>query len=166
MSKVTFKYPCGIEVKCAVTGLRGIVTSRLYMMNGCIQYCIQPKCAGKSTTVPDALFADEQIVSPVGKKKYTPDTVDFVYAPGDKLRSRLNGLVGIVRYVIHDMNGCQRVEMQGEWSGKEGKAPFSQGIIQEYEYVSAGLNDAKKETPVKKTGTGCSSRRVSVYDRG
>ncbi len=164
MSKVTFKYPVGIEVKCTITGVQGIITSRLTMLNGCIQYHIQPKCAKKSTTIPDGAYIDEQILVPVGKKGYKGEAVDFKFMPGDKLRNRLSGMVGIVRYSIHDLNNCQRVEVVGEL-GKDGKPPISCAIIQEFEYVSKGLNNSKKEVPVEKTFTGCATRKTSAYSR-
>ncbi len=183
--KVTFKYPTGIPANEIVTGLKGIITSRLVMLNGCIQYAIQPKCDAKGNTIYDSVFADEQIVSPVSKKKFTPEVIDFVFAPGDRVRNRLSGFVGIVKYSIHDMNNCQRIEVVGELNVKEGKVPFSSGIIQEFEYIDAGLNAVEKEyksltlkdvkekvlatgakfNPNKKTGTGCASRRVSAYNR-
>lgn len=35
--------PLGSKVKDVVTGFEGTVTARVKYMNGCIQYCVEPK---------------------------------------------------------------------------------------------------------------------------
>src|ERR1035437_1455839 len=112
--KVSFKYPCGIIVQCQTTKFKGITTSRLQMINGCIQYCVQPQCAkNKTDVVPDSLFLDEQYLSPVKTKIGGPQVVDFKFKLGDKVRNTLSNMVGIVRYCIQDQNGCIRYDAIG-----------------------------------------------------
>jgi hypothetical protein len=169
--KVSFKYPCGIEVECQTTKFRGIITSRLQMINGCIQYCVQPPCKkGEQDKIPDSLFLDEQYLKPFKTKIGQPQEVEFKFNLGDKIKNLMNGATGIVRYCIQDQNGCMRYEAIGDIVKETGKALYIQGFEQEMEKVSDGINKpATKTKPaeerIPRANTGGPSRRASMYER-
>ena len=60
MSKVIFKFDTGLEVRCRVTGVKGIINARSEWLNGCIRYSVQPPAEKKTPTVmPDGWWIDE-----------------------------------------------------------------------------------------------------------
>jgi hypothetical protein len=65
----------GDEVRCKVTGFKGVATSRQIHMNGCNHVCIQPKIK-KDGTLPESQWFDEIQVevtkpkTPVKKKSF------------------------------------------------------------------------------------------------
>ncbi len=56
----------GLEVEDRITGFRGIVTSRVEYINGCVQYCVRKK-VGKDDKFPDAEYIDGEHLKVVGK---------------------------------------------------------------------------------------------------
>ena len=60
------KIELGVEVECRVTGFRGIVTSRVEYINGCIQYCVRGKIK-KDGKYPEAEYIDGEHLKVVGK---------------------------------------------------------------------------------------------------
>lgn len=50
---------CGDLICCNLTGIEGVVTSIRVLLNGCVQFAIQPKDPEKKTIV-DAFFIDWQ----------------------------------------------------------------------------------------------------------
>lgn len=69
---VMFKFDCGDEVKCKVTGFSGIVIARMEWLNGCLQYCIKPKMKMKkdeSIKMPDGEYIDEKQLKLLKSKK-------------------------------------------------------------------------------------------------
>ncbi len=65
MTEQIFKYPLGIEAKEKVTGVVGIITSRLESIAGCRQYCVTPKAKPDGTAVA-ADWWDEERIEPTG----------------------------------------------------------------------------------------------------
>lgn len=75
MPKKLFKYDNGDEVKCIVTGFRGIIIARMQWLNKCIQYCVKPKMKNKkdeSSKMPEAEYIDEQQLQLIKAKKINP----------------------------------------------------------------------------------------------
>jgi hypothetical protein len=52
------KIELGREVKCKVTGFKGIATSRTEYLNGCFRIGVQPRVE-KDGKHPDAMYVDE-----------------------------------------------------------------------------------------------------------
>lgn len=56
------KFKLGNRVRCIVSGFEGIITAKIEYLNGCCQFCVQPRCDDKEGTgkKPDALYFDWQ----------------------------------------------------------------------------------------------------------
>ena len=70
-----FKFDCGDELECIVTGFKGIVISRIEWLNGCIQYCLKPKMKKKkdeTIKMPEGEYIDEQQLKLIEPKKINP----------------------------------------------------------------------------------------------
>ena len=48
----------GSEVKCQITGFKGVAIGRYEFLNGCARYCVQPK-VGKDGKLPEEKTFDE-----------------------------------------------------------------------------------------------------------
>ena len=53
-----WRFRLGEKVKDAVTGFKGTITSRIEYLNGCLQYCVEPK-VGKEGKKMDHQYIDE-----------------------------------------------------------------------------------------------------------
>jgi len=59
----------GEKVKDKVTGFKGTITSRIEYLNGCRQYCVEPK-VGKEGKMQKAQYVDEgQLVEDLTSKQ-------------------------------------------------------------------------------------------------
>lgn len=56
----------GEEVKDCITGFKGIATSRVEYLNGCIQYCIKPKMS-KDGKMDEGQYIDQEQIIVIGK---------------------------------------------------------------------------------------------------
>lgn len=56
----------GFKVKDKVTGFKGIVTSKVEYLNGCVQVCVKPQ-TGKDGKMPDGQYIDIQQVEKISK---------------------------------------------------------------------------------------------------
>lgn len=64
-----WKFKLGEKVKDRVTGFKGTITSRIEYLNGCLQYCVEPK-VGKEGKKMDYQYVDEgQLELIEGKSK-------------------------------------------------------------------------------------------------
>lgn len=54
----TWKFRLKDEVKDTVTGFKGTITARIEYLNGCIQYCVEPK-VGKEMKMEKHHWVDE-----------------------------------------------------------------------------------------------------------
>ena len=59
MAKTSKKIQLGDEVKCTVSGFKGVATSRCEYLNGCIQYGVKPK-VGKDNKQVAASYVDAE----------------------------------------------------------------------------------------------------------
>jgi len=65
----TWKFKQGEKVKDSVTGFKGAITARIEYLNGCIQYCVEPK-VGKEMKMGKHHWIDEgQLELVTGKSK-------------------------------------------------------------------------------------------------
>jgi len=54
----TWTFKLGEKVKDTVTGFKGTITARIEYLNGCIQYCVEPK-VGKEMKMEKHHWIDE-----------------------------------------------------------------------------------------------------------
>lgn len=160
MSKVTFKFPQGIKAECKLTGFSGIITIRSQMINGCIQYALQPKSKKNSNYIPDAYHLDEQ--SLVTEELTKPETVNFAFETGDRVRNRISGFTGIVVDRVQFFNKCIAYKVEGPM--KDEKEMKIKAWEQELELIDKGLN-AKGEEPVKRKKTGGHHSKETVVQK-
>jgi hypothetical protein len=57
----------GDEVKCKVTGFKGIAVARYHFLSGCNRYAVQPKVK-RDGTLPEEKVFDEPVLEAVKKK--------------------------------------------------------------------------------------------------
>ncbi len=154
MTKVTFKYPAGIEVRCLQTSLKGTIAGRGEMVNGCIRYSVQPHMTDKDTGCPEQWDIDEQNIVPI-EGKYDPSSYTFKYETGDKVKSKVNGFTGIIVMRTIALNGCEQYLVEGPFS-KDNKRVRVEFFLQEVEYVNSGINKALEKA---KSYVGCAPSR-------
>ena len=65
-----FKFGLGKEVKDIVTGFKGIIIARVEYLNGCMQYCIEPKKINKDGSMIKPPYIDEGQLKITGKGIY------------------------------------------------------------------------------------------------
>lgn len=162
MSKVSFEFPAGIEVKNKYTDFKGVIHARIERINGCVQYCVEPRCTSeKPNDLPTGYYIDGPDLVPTGKKKkFKPEIHDFRHETGDRLKSRVNGHIGICVIRRLDKNGCEHYMIEGKLN-KDGEEVKKWSLLQELEKVDNGLNK-KTEKPIARKRTGCSSVRADL----
>lgn len=164
MSKVQFKFPCGIQAVCKTTGFAGTITNASQQINGSIQYALQPRIKEAGSFVPDGLIIDEEDIEPdILADSYAPYEVDFVFETGDRVRNRTNGFEGVITRRIHHKNACEGYRIEGALT-KEGKEVNHPAFVQELELIDKGLNK-KDEKPVARARTGGPSIRQRLIER-
>lgn len=158
MSKVEFKIPFGVKVKDKHTGFSGTVIGRVHMINGCVQYSVQPVMKkDDSIFIPEAYSIDEQSLEVTEGEIGKPEVVNFAYETGDKVSHRINGFEGHITHCIQDINKCERYIIEGVM--REGKEVKVHAFAQELKLIDKGIN-AKDEEPVKRARTGGPSTRI------
>jgi hypothetical protein len=55
----------GNEVRCKVTGLKGIATAKVYYINGCVQFCVTPRALNDE--YPKSTYLDVKQLEYVGE---------------------------------------------------------------------------------------------------
>tara|TARA_R110002167_G_scaffold106599_6_gene273251 strand:+ start:7949 stop:8188 length:240 start_codon:yes stop_codon:yes gene_type:complete len=58
----------GKKVKSIITGFEGIATAKIEYINGCVQYCVKPKC-DKNGLMPEGHYIDVEELEITGKGK-------------------------------------------------------------------------------------------------
>lgn len=97
----------GCTARDIVTGFVGTVARRQELLNGNVQYCLQPKCSDNGS-LPDALSFDYQTV------EYVDDGVSHMRViPGEtsiklgmKVRDKASGFEGVATMKTTFLNGC------------------------------------------------------------
>lgn len=170
--QVTFNLPTKIKVKHAVSGVEGILTTRITRINGCVQYIISPPRKEDGTEVPTewadiedllvqtpsvvtygGLQADTVTFAPVSESEFKDysEVVNFKFNTGDKVHNLLHGKQGHITIARVDSNGCIGYWYEtGEQHPENGTRLEYYGFEQEFEFVSEGLN--QKNLEKKKTG--------------
>ena len=158
MSEVTFKYPVGIDVICQQTGIKGSIAGRSELLNGCVRYDIQPRKKETESGCPEQWEIDEQNIKPI-KGKYNPSFYKFQYRTGDRVKSLINGFVGIIVKRSISLNGCEEYMVEGEFS-KDNKRIRVGFFVQEVKFIDSGLN---KTLEKEKKYVGCSAARKEKW---
>ncbi len=167
MSKVTFAYPASIEVMDRNTKLKGVITSRIQRINGCIQYCVQPPVTENDPAkIPEGWYLDEvQLIQPDGTALVRVNEVyTFEFETGDRVKNRITKQKGIVTIRHSDQNLCERYAVQLEEADKDGKFKEISCFKQELTLVDHGLN-ASLEAPLKRATTGCLAIKAERTNR-
>ncbi len=63
------KIKLGTKIRCKVTGLEGVATSRIEYLNGCVQYGLTPKAKENEAKYPDTAYLDEDQIEIIKAKK-------------------------------------------------------------------------------------------------
>lgn len=83
----------GNKVKDSVTGLEGIVTQKVEHLNGCVQFCVQPKKKTGTDGMPDGYFIDFQRLTVIGQglaKETAAVNAITKKQPGGAVRTQCN----------------------------------------------------------------------------
>jgi len=157
MSKVTFDLPAGIKVKNKVSGVEGTITCRIERINGCLQYhiCTVYGEDGKRIAAGYSDLEDLEVLDWNGKSK-DPETIDFEFETGDRVKNRINEKVGIITVRRIDSNGCISYWYENSEQDDKGDMLEFYGFEQEFILVDSGLNKSD-EPPVKRQRTGCNN---------
>jgi len=78
-----WKFRQGIRVKDQVSGFEGTITARVEYLNGCRQYCVEPKL-DKEGKVQDHKYIDEGQLESIPKKPKKASRKD-VEPPGGQM---------------------------------------------------------------------------------
>ena len=76
-----WRFKLGEKVKDTITGFKGTVTARIEYLNGCLQYCIEPR-VGKEGKVEKVQYVDEGQLEIQGAKRVKSDS-SFPPSGGD-----------------------------------------------------------------------------------
>ena len=63
---MNYKFKLGDTLQDKVSGFKGIASSRVQYLNGCVQYCIVPK-VGKDGKYPEGVYFDEGQLKRTGR---------------------------------------------------------------------------------------------------
>jgi len=81
----------GRHVRDIVSGFKGVATSRVRYINGCVQYGVQAK-AGDNGKLPDIVYVDEGRLRPYGKPIELPSPAALdTFSESDDHRDRPGG---------------------------------------------------------------------------
>jgi hypothetical protein len=118
----------GCKARDRVTGMEGILTSRLTKLDGGVQWGLQPPVASEKPAVyPDGMNIDET------QLEFIDDGLSDVAVPpllppsikmGEAVADQITGFAGIVTEITQFMNGCVYLTVQGENTAKKNEVPF------------------------------------------
>lgn len=97
----------GVLARDTVTGFEGVVTVRVEMLNGNVQFLLQPK--GKKDAIADGKCIDFHLLEEIGAgvaDKLPPIDQSATIKLGQRVRDRVSGLTGIVTEKTTFQNGC------------------------------------------------------------
>lgn len=97
----------GQTMRDLTTGFTGIAINRSTMLNGTVQYNLQPRV--KDDTYPDAISIDENLLETVDEgvsAKATPSTYTSNIRLGNTVKDLVTGIVGIATMSSEYLNGC------------------------------------------------------------
>lgn len=103
----------GVVARDKVGGLEGVVTSKVWMFNGCIQFGISPKVeSGKSENPKGQCFDVQQleVISDSAMPAPVEPTMPFKF--GDLVEDSISGARGKVVEIILFLNGCLYVNYE------------------------------------------------------
>lgn len=94
----------GKKVECKVTGLKGIATSKVTYINGCVQFKVTPK--SKKNNMPDSEYIDVQQLRVIGDGVNVMNPANrIISALGAKAKCIVTGFKGIITAEIITISG-------------------------------------------------------------
>jgi hypothetical protein len=152
----------GDEVRCKVTGFRGIATARIRLLHGEDQVAIQPPCNDKGE-IPDPSGIDESLLEVVAKGKVTivpkngfqETDIDV----GDEVVDPLTEFSGYVTNLTTFANGCKLARVRARKTEKDfiPSETFNVGRLKKVQRAEA----PKKEKEVRTGGPSSAIERRS-----
>lgn len=103
----------GVMARDIVTGFEGIVSAKIEMLTGNVQYAIQPK--GKADTMVDARGMDFHLLEEIGPgvaDKLPAIDATATIKVGQKVRDTVSGLIGVTIDKTTFQNGCVYFNVQ------------------------------------------------------
>lgn len=159
----TMKVKLGEYVRDALTGYEGIAASKVEMMGGNVQICVQPQVADEEKgKYPDAMNLDHHTLDVLnaGISSRVTEPIPVTVQLGDKVEDIVTGLTGIatVRYTY--MNGCiyygvQPKMMEDKQTGIKGIPDphhLNQARLKVVQQVVAKIPDAVPTTEGRRPG--------------
>lgn len=138
----------GQTVKDVSTGFEGMTIHKMEMLNGNVQYAIQPPMAPGATTYPDAMSLDYHLLEITGdgiKDRATPAPTDVGIKLGEKVRDKITGFVGTTTVMVTYINGCIRFWVEPTWKGDLKERRSEAGEY--FDYGRLELVDPPKPVP-------------------
>ncbi len=126
MTKTAREVKLGNVVRDVVTGVQGTAVQYLTLLNGSIQFGVQPKVTPKEPDkIPEAWNIDDNQLAFVdegleGKVVPPPEVAINL---GDKVRDKITNLVGVTILKAVFINGCVYFSVQGELTDKKAEKP-------------------------------------------
>ncbi len=100
----------GKKVECLASGFTGIAIQYLEHLNGNIQVALQPKATEGASSLPDAVFLDQQMLKLVNEDIVVPVTEvtnPTEFKLGEELTDEVTGFTGIATMKAVYINGCE-----------------------------------------------------------
>ena len=137
-----------------ITGYTGTAIQMVEMLNGTIQYAVQPKCDPKDTSkMPEAYNFDTHLLEFVAEgleSKVTPPAPCLIKL-GDKVQDRITGIKGIAGNKATFINGCIYFAVEPKAKDKKG-ADRPKGIFVSHDRLDV-LEAASFQPTVVQTAT-------------
>lgn len=166
--EVTDRIKLGQSVKDKVSGLKGIVSSKLESVTGNVQFGVQPK--GDGADVKEAQFIDHFTLEVTGdgvSKDCPPVDATVRVGLQDTVRDRVSGMTGVCLERLTFLNGCVHFVVQpaAATSGSEkGLLPKSACLAHgRLEVIKAHAERATQDkiTPTRTGGPNRSVRSIT-----
>ena len=157
-NNVTFLYPCKVTAECEVTGFSGMIICRKELINGSVQYGIQPRSKEDSDYVVDAKSIDEGYLIRVER---SDEKVPFKFDCGEKVKNKINGFVGTIIERRQWANGCIQYIVEAEMV----KTDLQGYVRQESKSWEQELEiEQGEKVVVKKSRTGGETTSFSAFN--
>ncbi len=117
----------GNVVRDPVTGFTGTATQYVELLNGTVQFAVQPACGpNEPNKLPDAYSFDIHLLEFVEEgmeAKVTPPSPDVKIKLGDRVRDTITKLEGVTTQKTVFVNGCTYFSVQAERTDSKAVEP-------------------------------------------
>ncbi len=121
----------GQRVRDLTTGFEGIAVNKTLLLNGCIQFGIQPPA--KDGVYPESISIDENLLEVVDEgvsAKVTPQTFISPIVLGNTVKDIITGIQGIAITKSDCLNGCALFQVEHKGEGFEANKDYMAWIEQ------------------------------------